>query len=69
MMAYAEKFHPAVLAGALWATFAAFMVRRRLKSSGIGASAPRPPGSAGKPDEGWRERCTGSSRLAWRGPS
>lgn len=43
MKAYVGKFHPSVLAGALWATFAALVVRRRLKSTGLGASAPRPP--------------------------
>ena len=36
------RFHPSVLAGALWATTAAWLVRRRLKRSGLNASVPAP---------------------------
>lgn len=43
MKALAQRFHPSVLAGALWATFAAYVVRRRLGHVGLKASVPRPP--------------------------
>jgi hypothetical protein len=38
-----SRFHPAVLAGALWATVAALLVRRRLKRDGLHTRVPRPP--------------------------
>jgi hypothetical protein len=38
-----RRVHPSVLAGALWATLAARLVRRRLKRSGVNATVPRPP--------------------------
>ena len=37
------RLRPAVLLGALWATVAARLVRRRLKQSGVRARVPRPP--------------------------
>jgi hypothetical protein len=37
------RLHPAVLAGALWATIAAFLVRRRLRTDGVDARVPRVP--------------------------
>ena len=40
---YLGKFHPSVLAGALWATLAAFVVHRRLEKLGLKATVPRPP--------------------------
>ena len=43
MKDYLGKFHPSVLAGALWATFAAFIVHRRLKKLGLKATVPPPP--------------------------
>ncbi len=43
MKGYLGKFHPSVLAGALWATFAAFVVHRRLERLGLKATVPPPP--------------------------
>lgn len=40
---WARRLHPVVLLGALWATFAARVVRRRLKRDGLQASVPWPP--------------------------
>ena len=37
------RLHPAVLAGALWATLAARLVRRRLTQDGTGTRVPPPP--------------------------
>jgi hypothetical protein len=49
---YLGKFHPSVLAGALWATFAAFVVHRRLEKAGLKASVPRPPRLSGRAGRG-----------------
>lgn len=38
-----RRLHPSVLAGALWATYAARVVRHRLKQVGLKASVPQPP--------------------------
>lgn len=43
MNARLQKFHPSVLLGALWATFAVLLVRRRLKKLGLKTTVPRPP--------------------------
>lgn len=37
------KFRPSVLAGASWATYAALVVRWRLKRVGLKACVPKPP--------------------------
>jgi hypothetical protein len=37
------RLRPSVLLGALWATVAARLVRRRLRDSGVHAHVPRPP--------------------------
>ena len=41
-----------MLLGALWATFAAIVVRRRLRGSGLAASVPRPPRLSPKATQG-----------------
>ena len=58
------RFHPSVLAGALWATTAAWLVRRRLKRSGLNASVPAPFHLGSRADAGSPGRCNGSSRPA-----
>jgi hypothetical protein len=49
---YLGKFHPSVLAGAFWATFAALVVHWRLEKVGLKASVPRPPRLSGRAGRG-----------------
>ena len=46
------RLRPTVLLGALWATVAAYLVRRRLKRSGVRARVPRPPRLGAKAGHG-----------------